>query len=433
MRVRDRDRDHWRNHGWVILRGALADDAVADIDEAARAVESWAGEPGLAHFEETPTGTKIARSEDFDPHQPELRRLMRDSVITDTLTDLLGEPAVLFKEKINYKHPGGGGFAPHQDITAYPQIRSCVSVMVPLDAANPDNGCLWFTRVRPDDVVPHERGTIDPGWCDRAEWVAAVVEPGDVVFFDGLAPHRSDTNTTTRARRALYLTYNPASEGDHRAAYYVDKRRRLDDAAGVAPSGNLMISLNDDFLGKPVAPPREETPVPTIRSVIDLLSSPAADHLYDEVVTEREHALQSAELAVAAGHPAELVAACLLHDVGHLLVDRDEDHRHQQLGADHLAAVFPDRVTAPIALHVDAKRYLCATEPGYFDTLSPSSVTSLAEQGGPMTPDEVTSFEALPHAAAAVELRRIDDRAKIAGRPTRDVESFADLLHEVCR
>ncbi len=433
MRVSDRDRTHWHDHGWVVFRGALGDGEVAEIDGAAREVESWAGEPGLAHFEETATGTRIARSEDFDPHQPALRRLMRDSVITDTLTDLLGEPPVLFKEKINYKHPGGGGFAPHQDITAYPQIRSCVSVMVPLDPATPDNGCLWFSRDHPRQVLAHQRGTIDAEWCRRAEWVPAVVEPGDVVFFDGLAPHRSDTNTTTRARRALYLTYNRASEGDHREAYYADKRRRLDDAAGIAPSGNLMISLNDDFLGKPAAPPREETPVLTVRSVIELLCSPAADHLYDEVVTEREHALQSAELAIADGHPAEFVAACLLHDIGHLFVDREDDRRHQQLGADHLAALFPEGVTAPIALHVDAKRHLCATEPGYFDTLSASSVESLAQQGGPMTPDEVAAFDALPHAAAAIELRRIDDRAKVAGRSTRDVDDFADLLHEVCR
>lgn len=243
----------WDTSGWLVIRDAFTDTQVAEIDAAAREVESWGNERGLAHFEQTPSGAAIARSEDFEPHQAFLRSLLRSSMITDTVDALFGEAGVLYKEKINYKHAGGGGFAPHQDLTAYPQITRCISVMVPLDPADTTNGCLWFTTRNPGEIVDNERGSIPESWCDDQEWVPLKVNPGDVVFFDGLAPHRSGTNESDRSRRAMYLTYNPLAEGDLRGPYYEDKRRRLAEAS-VGESGNVLISVNDDFLGKPVEP-----------------------------------------------------------------------------------------------------------------------------------------------------------------------------------
>ena len=243
----------WWSRGWTVQRAVFDGDELAAIDEATREVEGWGTAQGLAHYEQTPHGPVIARSEYFEPYQAVLRERLRRGPIPDGVDHLLGEPGVLFKEKINYKHPGGGGFAPHQDLTAYPQITRCISVMAPLDPASTDNGCLWFATQRPGRVLDHERGVIVDPWCDTAQWVPVEVEPGDLVFFDGLAPHRSGTNTSDRSRRAMYLTYNPAGEGDHRGSYYADKRRRLDAAGGVGQSGNLLISFNDDFLGRPVA------------------------------------------------------------------------------------------------------------------------------------------------------------------------------------
>src|SRR5207248_2631275 len=128
----------------------------------------------------------------------------------------------------------------------------------------------------------------------------------------------------------------------------------------------------------------------------------------------------------AAGAPAPLVAAALLHDVGHLRHEpqgglggirvsspRDStDARHGTAGAQWLSRWFGPAVTEPVRLHVAAKRYLCATEPGYFGLLSPESVRTLALQGGPMMPEQVTAFEALPCARDAVAVRRWDDEAK---------------------
>lgn len=253
MELDGQQQHDWRSAGWLVLRRVFDAAEFAAIDAAAREVEGWGTTRGLAHYEQTSDGPTIARSEDFEPHQAVLREWLRRGPIPDGVDHLLGEPGVLFKEKINYKHPGGGGFAPHQDLTAYPQITRCISVMAPLDPASTDNGCLWFATQRPGRVLDHERGVIVDPWCDTAQWVPVEVEPGDLVFFDGLAPHRSGTNTSDRSRRAMYLTYNPAGEGDHRGPYYADKRRRLDAAGGVGDSGNVLISVNDDFLGRPVA------------------------------------------------------------------------------------------------------------------------------------------------------------------------------------
>ena len=128
-----------------------------------------------------------------------------------------------------------------------------------------------------------------------------------------------------------------------------------------------------------------------MNELVALYASPAALRMYDEAVTELDHALQAAALAQSDGAPDHLVAAALLHDVGHLVSDDNvtldddltDDFHHERVGAQYLARWFGPEVTAPVALHVAAKRYLCAIEPGYLDGLSPSSARSLALQGGP--------------------------------------------------
>ena len=169
--------------------------------------------------------------------------------------------------------------------------------------------------------------------------------------------------------------------------------------------------------------------------LLALFDGEAATARYDEVVTEREHALQTALLARAAGADDATVAAALLHDLGRLLLAdvAAGDRAHDRLGARHLTRWFGPDVTSPVGLHVAAKRYLCATEPGYVATLSEVSVRSLAVQGGPMDDDEVAAFRARRGWEAAVALRRWDDEAKVAGLATPEVAEFRPLLEEVAR
>ena len=163
-------------------------------------------------------------------------------------------------------------------------------------------------------------------------------------------------------------------------------------------------------------------------------------HLFDargnsqyggEAVNQREHALQAAALAEREHAPASLVIAALLHDIGHLLHDLHEDAPHEGIDDVHedraakwLKEHFSDEVVEPVRLHVAAKRYLCTVEPSYRQTLSPPSIVSLELQGGAMSDQERRAFEALPHADAAVRLRRWDDSAKVEGLTTPSIGHF---------
>jgi gamma-butyrobetaine dioxygenase len=168
-----------------------------------------------------------------------------------------------------------------------------------------------------------------------------------------------------------------------------------------------------------------------VDEIAELFGSAAAEEYLGEPVTVLAHLLQAGALAEAAGAPPALIAAALLHDVGHLpgVGDRTgrelmagTDNRHGTQGAAWLAQWFPPPVTEPIRLHVPAKRYLCAVEPSYFALLSEASVYTLSVQGGPMTEAEAGEFEALTYAEDAVAVRRWDDQAK---DPSANVPSFA--------
>lgn len=161
---------------------------------------------------------------------------------------------------------------------------------------------------------------------------------------------------------------------------------------------------------------------------------------YGERVTQLEHALQCAALALAEGAPDALVAAALLHDYGHLFEGRGDaaefegrDARHELYGAQALARWFGPAVTQPIALHVAAKRYLCATEPGYEVSLSPASVLSLGLQGGGFTEGQRRAFERAPFARDAVRLRRWDDTGKAPGLKVPGLDSYRDLLTRLAK
>jgi phosphonate degradation associated HDIG domain protein len=178
----------------------------------------------------------------------------------------------------------------------------------------------------------------------------------------------------------------------------------------------------------------------SVSEVVSLYERFGDDH-YDEAISQGAHALQTAALGESAGAPPELVAAALLHDVGHLLdleghddsSDRSADLRHEAVGAAYLASLFPPAVTGPIALHVRAKRYLCATDPGYTARLSEGSLSSLERQGGPMSGDEVASFERLGFFAGAVSVRRWDDAAKVVDLAVPSFSHFAEVLAAVVR
>jgi phosphonate degradation associated HDIG domain protein len=169
----------------------------------------------------------------------------------------------------------------------------------------------------------------------------------------------------------------------------------------------------------------------TIDDCFALLAREGARQYGGEPVSQLAHALQSATLAVEAGEPAAVVVAALFHDIGHLLGDGDSDQaergideHHEDAGARALRALFGDAVAGTVRLHVDAKRWLCFAEAGYWESLSQASKVSLEVQGGVFDAAQASAFIRQPHAEAAVRLRRYDDLAKVRGRATPGLEAF---------
>jgi 2-aminoethylphosphonate dioxygenase len=235
---------HFREHGWLLIRdGVDAGELVRWVDEVA----AWPDDAGewLHHRELTDNGPQLCRSENFVPFHEGLRSLLTTGPMLQTASALLGEPAVLYKEKINYKLPGGAGYAPHQDAPAYPFVESHVSCMVAVDDASVGNGCLEVASGCHEHLLP-----VDDVGCIRADvaaalpWAPVEVSAGETLWFHSRTPHRSGPNLGPRPRRALYPTYNALAEGDLRGAYYDEKRTAL--------AGSDAVSLIGDFQGRPV-------------------------------------------------------------------------------------------------------------------------------------------------------------------------------------
>lgn len=177
-----------------------------------------------------------------------------------------------------------------------------------------------------------------------------------------------------------------------------------------------------------------------VLAIARLFATVGTSDYLGEPISQAAHMLQAAALAEAAGAPSPLVAAALLHDVGHFtgtVTGRDlmqgTDNKHGDQGAAWLGQWFGPEVTEPVRLHVAAKRYLCATEPGYFERLSPASVYTLGVQGGPMQGAELAEFEAYPYAAAAIRVRRWDDAAKDPEAKPPPFSHFAGRLRALAR
>ena len=170
---------------------------------------------------------------------------------------------------------------------------------------------------------------------------------------------------------------------------------------------------------------------PRLQELADLIDGKGHGRYGLHDVTQRQHALQAAWQAEREGCSSSLIAAALLHDIGHMVHDLGDnpaahgvDDRHEELGQVWLQAWFGPEVTEPVRLHVAAKRYLCTVEPDYYGKLSDDSIRSLKLQGGLMSPDEVAAFRANPWHAEAVRLRRFDEEAKDPRAVTPDFDHY---------
>jgi ectoine hydroxylase-related dioxygenase (phytanoyl-CoA dioxygenase family) len=217
--------------GYLVVRGLYSAGEVAEIRRWSDEVQRWPETAGrqMMYFEQGRDGRRILnRMENVLPYHDGFRRLATGGPLQGACGQLLGEPVVLFKDKINFKLPGGGGFEAHQDVQAgwsrYAALH--ITALVTVDRATIANGCLEMaTDFRGShELIGKEWEPLTAEQLAGLHWAHLEAEPGDVVYFDSFIPHRSAPNTTQEARRVLYHTYNKASAGDHLVQYYADKR-----------------------------------------------------------------------------------------------------------------------------------------------------------------------------------------------------------------
>ncbi len=220
--------DHFHNAGSLVVHGAFSPDEAKTFqkwtDELA-AMPEVSGKHWVYHEKslKDPSKQLISRIENIRPFHAGFKDL--GDALLAPVGQLLGEPAVMFKEKVNFKMPGGDGFKPHQDSQAgwdrYADFF--ISVMVGVDEATVANGCL-------EVVAGHHKRGLFRSWEPMTEadmagmkFIHVPTKPGDMIFFDCYAPHQSQPNMTDGVRRLYYATYNKKSAGDHQAQYYADK------------------------------------------------------------------------------------------------------------------------------------------------------------------------------------------------------------------
>jgi ectoine hydroxylase-related dioxygenase (phytanoyl-CoA dioxygenase family) len=228
QQIADFERD-----GFVYVPRAFSEAEMREIETWTAEVQAWQEVPGrhMAYYEDSLAnpGTRVLqRIENFVPYHAGFRKLLSDYRMLGAVEQLFGEPAVLFKEKINFKLPGGDGFKPHQDQQAgwWNYAPIFITALVTIDETTAENGCLEMAAGH------HKRGLVGGEWTPLSEkdmadmkFVSYPTKPGDVMYFDSYAPHGSALNRTDKPRRVLYITYNKLSDGDHRVRYYADKRK----------------------------------------------------------------------------------------------------------------------------------------------------------------------------------------------------------------
>ena len=237
-----------------VVRRNLLDTATLDALRAhTDEVEAWpTGSHVWGHYaERTANGPRICRTENVSACHAGIEALV-SGILAECAAEALGEPATAFKDKLNYKQPGGAGFSPHQDKVAYPGVDRVMSILVAIDDCRVESGCLWLAG-GVDEVLPvDDRGVVAAEVGAALDWFAVELAAGDAVCIEGLTPHYSETNRGDTPRRVLVASYAPTTEQYTRELYYAARGDRM--RRETERDGRFRISTLADFDGAEVAP-----------------------------------------------------------------------------------------------------------------------------------------------------------------------------------
>jgi len=223
-----RQRDDFKKDGFLVVKGGIPGTHMARIQawtDELLALPEQTGKHWVYH-EKSLKGDGcdlISRIEKFSPVHGGFRQLAE--ALKVPVGQLLDDDAVLFKEKINFKMPGGDGFKPHQDSQAGWDAYAdfFISVLVSIDEATVENGCLQICAGHHNRGLFQSFEPLSNGDMQGMAFVDVPTQPGDLIFFDSYAPHQSTANLSESVRRIYYATYNRKSAGDHLERYYADK------------------------------------------------------------------------------------------------------------------------------------------------------------------------------------------------------------------
>lgn len=249
----EKDVESWKDDGFLKITNFF------DLEEM-KAMASWVEEIAswpptekeiLQHFELIDNKKILSRSENFIPFHEGMREVITKGKLVQVISEVLGQQAVLYKEKINYKYPKGGGYAAHQDAPAYNNIKEHVSCLISIDPATVENGCLEFVRRKHNNglIALDEKGCIENSVAEKMDWESVETEVGDILIFHSYAPHRSAANNSSKPRRAIYMTFNDLRQGDLRQAYYDSKIKRFKEFKKQGGEKAFRISMIGHFQG----------------------------------------------------------------------------------------------------------------------------------------------------------------------------------------
>jgi ectoine hydroxylase-related dioxygenase (phytanoyl-CoA dioxygenase family) len=230
-------------NGYVLVPQLLSTSVLADLERWIDDIVRMAGQANTSselycYYEDD--GRQLRQIENGCAMHPALVAFAEGESMRRVVSRLMGQTARLFKDKINFKLPGGAGYAPHRDgrfwwtddrgtpMRGWDVYASAfISVVIGIDSSTRENGCLEIAPGRHRLDAGEEYGPLTEAEAAAMTFEPCPTEPGDVLFFDALAPHRSGPNLSDAPRRVIYFTYHPEADGNQRARYFQDKQRSL--------------------------------------------------------------------------------------------------------------------------------------------------------------------------------------------------------------
>ena len=226
----DEQVEAYQRDSYVVLHDLLTPDEKKDFQRIATEIENWpVSDEWFSYYEKVDGVKRLSRLEGFYENHADLKKYV-EGKLGQAASDLIGEEAVLFKEKLNMKYPGGFGYDPHQDgVGSWNYFGQFfhMSAVVTADPMTVENGCLQLVAGDWGELpwLPmDENGDITDEVARGLKWNHVICDAGSVIMFNSHVPHKSDVNHTDQSRRAFFITWNGKSLGDTRQKYY-DLRR----------------------------------------------------------------------------------------------------------------------------------------------------------------------------------------------------------------